>query len=241
MSYARLGFRLVVLIFALALGAYLFAYATAGAQNSPAKNLQPDLRRALASRTKTTSKTSAAARARGYTPQRGNLDALLSRPRVAQPRGNLDAPQPPPTRAAARATAHPASRKRIASSGSAQASALARIRPGTSLGRILHTSQLSLNSSAGSVEQFTDTNFDLAADERATFDTQGGAFDIAVGRSGTRYEAYTALDDRGTFTTNDDRSIGVLTTAFDTNGDYTRDAASFYDLYRDFGLPSAAA
>jgi uncharacterized protein (TIGR03437 family) len=235
-----------VLIFALALGAYLFAYATAGAQNSSAKKFQPDLRRALTSRTKTTSKTSAtAARARGSTPQRGNLNARPSRHRVTQPRDEGDAQQQQQTtRAAARAVAQPASRKKLASSGEASARAvapLARIRPGTSPGRILHTSQLSLNSSAGSVEQFTDTNFDLEADDRATFDTQGGAFDIAVGRSGARYEAYSAVDDRGTFTPNDDRPIGVLTAAYDTNGDYTRDASTFYDLYRDFGLPSATA
>lgn len=242
MFYARLGLRLVVLIFALTLGAYLFAYAmAAGAQNSPAKNFQPDLRRALDSRTKTTSKTSPAARARGYTPRRGNSNALPSRPRASQQRDNNAQQQQQPTRAAARAAAHPALPKLTASGAQASARTFARIRPGTSLGRILHTSQLSTNSSAGSVEQFTDTDFDLEADERATFDTQGGAFDIAVGRSGARYEAYSALDDRGTFTPNDDRPIGVLTAAFDTNGDYTRDASNYYDLYRDFGLPSAAA
>jgi uncharacterized protein (TIGR03437 family) len=230
-----------VLIFALALGAYLFAYATADAQSSSTKNFQPDLRRALASRTKTTSKASpTAARARGYTPHRGNLSALPSRPRAASQQRDNNSQQQQPTRPAARAAAPPASRK-LATSGNAQARALARIRPGTSLGRILHTSQLSLNSSAGSVEQYTDTDFDLEADDRATFDTQGGAFDIAVGRSGTRYEVYSAVDDRGTFTTNDDRSIGVLTAAYDTNGDYTRDASTAFDLYRDFGLPSAAS
>jgi uncharacterized protein (TIGR03437 family) len=242
MSYARLGLRLVVLIFALALGAYLFAYVTAaGAQNPSTKTFQPDTRRALAARTKTTAKTSRAARARGYTPQRGDTNTLPSRP---QRDNNNNAQQQQPTRQTTRAAAaHPALRKNASSGGEAHARARinARIRPGTSLGRILHTSQLSLNSSAGSVEQFTDTDFDLEADERATFDTQGGAFDIAVGRSGTRYEAYSALDDRGTFTTSDDRSIGVLAAAYDTNGDYTRDASNFYDLYRDFNLPSAAA
>jgi uncharacterized protein (TIGR03437 family) len=246
MSYARLGLRLVVLIFALTLGAYLFAYATAGAQNSSAKKFQPDLRRALASRTKTTSKTSAiaaVARARGYTPQRGDISsALPSRPRTNLQRDDNNAPQPSRQEARAK-TAQPASQK-IASgvdASSARARLDARIRQGTSPARILHTSQLSINSSAGSVEQFTDTDFDLEADERATFDTQGGAFDIAVGRSGARYEVYSAVDDRGTFNTNDDRPIGVLTAAFDTNGDYTRDASNFYDLYRDFALPSAVA
>jgi uncharacterized protein (TIGR03437 family) len=246
MSYARLGLRLIALIFALTLGAYLFAYATAGAQNSNAKIFQPDLRRALASRTKTTSKTSPATRAHGYTPLRGDTSALPTRTRSSQPRDAAQQTQPQrrttATTARAATAARPALRK-LASSGDAnsRAASNARIRPGTSPGRILHTSQLSINSSAGSVEQFTDTNFDLEADERATFDTQGGAFDIALGRSGARYEAYSALDDRGTFTTNDDRSIGVLLAAFDTNGDYIRDASNYYDLYRDFGLPSAAA
>ena len=247
MSYARLGLRLVVLIFALALGAYLFAYAmtTAGAQNAPAKSFQPDLRRALASRTKRTStKThTAATRTRAYTPARGDSSSLPARPRVTDPLDNNAARQQQPARPAAKATAQPVLPKNPSSveAAAARASLNARIRPGTSPGRILHTSQLSLNSSAGSVEQFADANFDLRADERATFDTQGGAFDIAVGRSGTRYEAYSAIDDRGTFSTSDDRPIGVLTAAFDSNGDYTRDASTFYDLYRDFGLPSAAS
>lgn len=246
MSYARLGLRLVVLIFALALGAYLFAYMTAGAQNSSTKNFQPDLRRALHSRTKT-AKASLAARARGYVPQRGDISTLSARPRARQQRDDdNNAPQqqqPAHRRARATTAAHPALRKLASSGGDANSHAriTARIKPGTSLGRILHTSQLSTNSSAGPVEQFTDTDFDLEADERATFDTRGGAFDIAVGRSGTRYEVYSALGDRGTFNPNDDRSIGVLTAAFDTNGDYTRDASNFYDLYRDFNLPSAAA
>ena len=248
MSYARLGLRLVVLIFALALGAYLFAYATAEAQNSAAKKFPPDLRRALTSRTKTSSKTSNSARAHGYTPQRrGDItsSALPTRPRASQPRDdNNTAPQQQQARRAIATTAAQRETRKLVPSRDANARALsspARIKPGTSLGRILHTSQLSINSAAGSVEQFTDSNFNLVADERDTFDTEGGAFDIAVGHAGARYEVYSAIDDRGTFTTSDDRSIGVLTAAYDTNGDYTRDASHFYDLYRDFALPSAAA
>lgn len=250
MSYARLGLRLAVLIFALAVSAYLFAYATAaGAQNSSAKVFRPDLRRALASRTKTP-KASPATRAQGYLPRRGDIaPTRATRPRrqrddeqqtqlQSQARPVSHAAVATTTRPAA-TTARPALRK--LASGDAGASALPRIRPGTSLGRILHTSQLSVNSSAGSVEQFTDADFDLEADERATFDTQGGAFDLAIGPSGARYEAYSALDDRGTFTPHDDRPIGVLTAAFDTNGDYIRDASNYYDLHRDFGLPSAAS
>ena len=260
MSYARPGLRPValifVLIFALALGVYLFAYArTAGAQNSPPKKVQPDLRRALDSRTKT-AKASPSARALGYMPRRGDASAARSlRPLVNEARDDAQQQQqqqqsPRRETTAAVTSAHPALRKTTAhpalrkpASGEATASALNRLRitPGTSLARVLHTSQLSTTSSAGSLEQFADADSDLEADERATFDTQGGAFDIALGPSGARYEAYSALDDRGTFTPDDDRPIGVLTAAFDTNGDYARDAANFYDLYRDFGLPSAAA
>jgi uncharacterized protein (TIGR03437 family) len=244
MSYARLGLRLVVLILALALGAYLYAIA-AGAQSSTAKNFRPDLRRALASKTKATktSLATAAARKNGHTPQRGDFAALAAR-RPTRAKASDDTSQPQQSAQQRRATtARPAARKTASRDVAAttRASITTRIRPGTSLGRILHTSQLSTDSTAGSVEQFADSNFDLEADERATFDTRGGAFDIAVGRSGTRYEVYSAVDDRGTFNTNDDRSIGVLAAAFDTNGDYTRDASNLYDLYRDFALPSAAS
>jgi uncharacterized protein (TIGR03437 family) len=253
MSYARPGLRPVALIFALALAVYLFAYAmTAGAQNSPPKKLQPDLRRALDSRTKT-AKASPAARALGYLPRRGDISPARSlRPLSNRSLDDAQQQQQQSTRQATAAatattpalrktTAHPALREPATGEAGAVALNRPRITPGTSLARVLHTSQLSTNSPAGSVEQFADTDSDLEADERATFDAQGGAFDIALGPSGARYEAYSALDDRGTFTPNDDRPIGVLTAAFDTNGDYTRDAANFYDLYRDFGLPSAAA
>ncbi|HLL71123.1 MAG TPA: hypothetical protein VK363_06795, partial [Pyrinomonadaceae bacterium] len=246
MSYARLGLRLVVLIFALTLGAYLFAYATAGAQSSAAKNFRPDLRRALNSKTgasKTNLANAAAvARKNGYTPHRVDFaPSAARRPRAKASNDASQSQQPQQQRRAGAAL--PASRK-TASRDAAVARASttgARIRPGTSLARILHTSQLSTDSNAGSVEQFADANFDLVADERATFDTRGGAFDIALGRSGARYEAYSAIDERGTFDTGDDRSIGVLTIAFDTNGDYARDASNLYDLYRDFGLPSATS
>ncbi|HJR07505.1 MAG TPA: hypothetical protein VJ842_09625 [Pyrinomonadaceae bacterium] len=240
MSYARLGLRLIVLIFALALGAYLYAMA-AGAQTSNAKNFRPDLRRALASKTKAAKATLAAtARKNGHTPQRGDFAALSAR----RPRAKASDDTSQQSQQQRRATtARPAARKTAARdvATTTRASITTRIRPGTSLGRILHTSQLSTDSTAGSVEQFADSNFDLEADERATFDTRGGTFDIAVGRTGTRYEVYSAIDDRGTFTTSDDRSIGVLTAAFDTNGDYVRDASNLYDLYRDFALPSAAS
>jgi uncharacterized protein (TIGR03437 family) len=109
------------------------------------------------------------------------------------------------------------------------------------LSRVLHVSQLSLVNSDGTHEEFVDRDGDLLADDRATFDASGGSYDIAVGRTGARYEVFTAIDDRGTSTTSDDVATGILVLATDTNGDYVRDASSTFDLGRDFNLPSAAA
>jgi len=104
---------------------------------------------------------------------------------------------------------------------------------GTSLSKVLHTSQLSLNSTAGTDEQFFDKNNDLVADDRTTLDSTGGSFDIAVGKSGTRYEVFSA--------TLNNTLVGILITANDTNGDFVADLTATYDLHRDFNLPSAAA
>jgi hypothetical protein len=107
------------------------------------------------------------------------------------------------------------------------------IQPGTPLTQILHTSQLSLSSSAGTDEQFVDRNGNLIADERTTFDSAGGSFDIAVGRSGARYEVYSA--------TLNNTLVGVLVVAIDSNGDYRIDSSTTYNLRTDFALRSAAA
>jgi len=115
------------------------------------------------------------------------------------------------------------------------------ISPGTPLSRVLHVSQLSLIDDSGTHEEFVDRDGDLQADDRTTFDARGGSYDIAVGRTGGRYEVFTGIDDRGTSTTSDDVSTGVLVVAADTNGDYVRDASQTFDLGRDFGLPSAAS
>jgi uncharacterized protein (TIGR03437 family) len=106
---------------------------------------------------------------------------------------------------------------------------------------VLHVSQLSLAGAEGTHEEFVDRDGDLRADDRATFDASGGSYDIAVGRTGARYEVFTAIDDRGTSNTSDDVATGVLVLALDTNGDYVRDNSTTYDLGRDFGLPSAVA
>jgi hypothetical protein len=118
-------------------------------------------------------------------------------------------------------------------SASVNAAATTPIHPGTPLTQLLHTSQLSLTSTAGTDEQFVDRNGDLIADERTTFDSAGGSFDIAVGRSGARYEVYSA--------TLNNTLVGVLVVALDTNGDYHIDSSTTYNLRTDFSLPSAAA
>jgi hypothetical protein len=122
---------------------------------------------------------------------------------------------------------------RQAPSRALQLAATNTIQPGTPLWRVVHTSQVSLSSSAGTNEQFVDRNSDLAADERTTFDSDGGSFDITLGRSGLRYEVYSA--------TLNNTLVGALVVAADTNGDYIADSSSTYDLQRDFDLPSAAA
>ncbi|HEX8131338.1 MAG TPA: IPT/TIG domain-containing protein [Pyrinomonadaceae bacterium] len=258
MSYARLGLRFVVLIIALTLGAYLFAtlMTVTSAQTSHAKIFRPDLGRALAARTRN-AKTTLAARPGGHMPQGGEVSATRTRPRTNSriASGNTHNARRPIATTALRPAASsknaPAAGSKNAPNigGDASARALldARIRPGTSPRRILHTSQLSTTSSAGSLEQFADADSDLEADERATFDTCGGAFDVAVGTSGTRYQVYSAIDDRGTLSPADDRPIGVLGLGFDSNLDFQRDSACAgfasrsHDLYSAFGLSSAAS
>ena len=66
------------------------------------------------------------------------------------------------------------------------------ISPGTALSKVLHTSMLSMTSTAGTDEEYLDRTNDLVADDRTTFDSAGGSFDIAVGKSGTRYEVFSA-------------------------------------------------
>jgi hypothetical protein len=169
--------------------------------------LRPDLERVLAARMETSGK---ARRQKGYAPARAarllpRRDAAIASGRSAR-RPPFDA-------------------LRLAATNA--------IQPGTQLSRVLHTSQINLTSSAGTNEQFVDRNSDLSADERTTFDSDGGSFDIAVGRSGTRYEVYSA--------TLNNTLVGALVVALDTNGDYVVDSSSTFDLQRDFDLPSAAA
>ncbi len=238
MLLVNLSLRLVALICALALGAYLFAVIT-HAQEPAARNFKPDLRRALATRTMPDD-PAATARADGYAPTRA--PATLKQRPVRDT--NASSTTRPPAHAPARPIAPSAQTDPVTALSSADVSAALitnRIALGTPLRRVLHTAQLSTTSSAGTDEQYADATGDGRADARATFDTTGGSFDIAVGRTGTRYEVFSALDDRGTQTTRDDIAIGVLVNAFDTNGDFLRDSSNTYDLHRDFNLPSAAS
>ena len=217
---------------ALALALCLAAtpFGEAGAQRAAVKNFRPDARRALRSRQPA---ADAPARKGAYLPRRRKADTPRRRTRAPQ----ADAQRRRPARPAAVSRTPDASARAALRRAAPQASLIV----GTPLSRVLHVSQLSLTSDAGTHEQFVDDDGDLVADERRTFDAAGGSFDIAVGRSGARYEVFTAVDDRGTADTDDDVSTGVLVLALDTDGDYVRDSSATFDLGRDFGLPTAVS
>ncbi|MGH9872133.1 MAG: DUF4214 domain-containing protein [Pyrinomonadaceae bacterium] len=197
------------------LGMISFAGAVSAQTIDP--DLRPDLQRALAARPESFGQTKG--RPYGYTPAQAR--------RSERPAETLSAPR--------RAASNPggASPSLSRPSNALNIPATSLIQAGTPLTQILHTSQVSLISSAGTDEQFVDRNGDLIADERTTFDSAGGSFDIAVGRSGARYEVYSA--------TLNNTLIGVLVVALDTNGDYHIDSSTTYNLRTDFALRSAAA
>jgi hypothetical protein len=198
-------------------GASLISAQTVSAQTiNP--DLRPDLQRARATPADTAG-SSGKARPNGYLPTRagrGVRPAESAPRRVSTNRVNASP---------ALSSARPANELNIP--------ATSQIQPGTPLTQILHTSQVSLISSAGTDEQFGDRNGDLIADERTTFDSVGGSFDIAVGRSGARYEVYSA--------TLNNSLIGVLVVGLDTNGDYRSDSSTSYNLRTDYAFRSAAA
>ena len=213
MRVVRLSIHLVALAAALKLSAYFFALAaTAQALNTELNpELRPDMKRALSVQQET---FTGRGRKGSYAPAQS--ETLPQR----RPQATGQSSQ---NRARARALPDT----------SPNASAAASIIAGTPLSRVLHTSQISLTSSAGTDEQFVDRNGDLLADERTTFDFDGGSFDIGVGLTGARYEVYSA--------TLNNTLVGVLVVALDTNGDYRADSSTTYNLQRDFRLPSAAA
>jgi hypothetical protein len=206
MKAVRLVILFLAFVVALIVGAYVSAIVGSAQAVNP--DLRPDVRRALRSRQPAFSQRS---RSGSYQP------AIPASQRPRRPRSSKN-----DNRTIARAL-----------SGIQNLPATTPISPGTQLHRVLHTSQLSLTSTAGTDEEFVDRNLDLSADQRTTFDSTGGSFDIAVGRSGSRYEVYSA--------TLNNRLIGVLVVALDTNGDFVVNQSATYDLQRDFGLPSAAA
>ncbi len=181
------------------------------------QSLRPDLRRVLAARPDTGSNQTKG-RANAYSTSRAVNEVRVS----ASTRSTANKSV---VQASALRAAHPLAFLNAATTTAIQA--------GTPLTQLLHTSQLSLTSAAGSDEEFVDRNGDLNADERTTFDSAGGSFDIAVGRSGARYEVYSA--------TLDNTLVGVLVVGTDTNGDYHSDSSRTYNLRTDFSLPSAAA
>jgi hypothetical protein len=204
MKISRLIIGFVALIALVVASAYLLA--VAGKAQTVAQQIKPDLARAL----KAAQHKGPHTRKNSYQPSR-NASQLALRPRtVAQGERQL-------VRVA---------RSEIVTTAAA-------ITGGTALTSVLHTSQLSMTSSAGTDEQFVDRTNDFIADDRTTFDSAGGSFDIAVGRSGTRYEVFSA--------TLNNNKIGVLVLANDTNGDFVADSSQTFDLRRDFMLPSAAA
>ena len=205
MKAIRFVILFLAFVVALIVGAYVSAIVGSAQVVNP--DLRPDLRRALRTQQRAFSQRSQGG---SYQP------AISANQRPRRPRSSQKA-----------------NRIARAMSGDQNIPATTPIPPGTQLLRVLHTSQLSLTSTAGTDEQFVDRNLDLGADERTTFDSAGGSFDIAVGRSGSRYEVYSA--------TLNSRLIGVLVVALDTNGDFVVNQSATYDLQRDFSLPSAAA
>lgn len=211
MNVLRLSIYILGLLTALMISAFLLAVVS-NAQTASSK-IKPDLHKALRARP---DKFNRIGRQSGYAPARAqNAKELRSR--------SLGRPSSSPTLLTRAARAYSSSRS----------PALTAIMPGTPLNRVLHTSQLSLSSSDGTLEQFVDRNDDLIADERTTFDFAGGAFDVAVGQSGARYEVF-----GGTL---NETPVGVVVVALDSNGDYRIDSSSTYNLQTDFQLPSAVA
>ena len=200
------------LLLVAGLGLFFFVSAVRAQTIDP--DLRPDLQRALAAQPETFDGQSKG-RANGYVPAQAR--------RGQRPVENAARSDSSDSRGSS--PSRPSSDLNIP--------ATSVIRAGTPLTQVLHTSQVSLISSAGTDEQLVDRNGDLIADERTTFDSAGGSFDIALGRSGARYEVYSA--------TLNNTLIGVLVVALDTNGDYRIDSSTTYNLRTDYSLRSAAA
>jgi len=238
---------LFITLLALLIAYTLAPGQTIHAQSRSTQQLQPDIRRALNARVRFARREEASAsslRRKGDSNTlQQNASAFGLRPRHIAP--TLEAVTTRKTPARVAATTVSASTKDNATVitralEAASTAAATRISTGTPLYRVLHTSQLSLNSSAGTDEQYADTTNDLVADQRTTLDARGGSFDIAVGRSGARYEVYSAVDSDQTSTTYR-QQVGVLVVAIDSNGDFVSDSSQTFNLARTYKLPSVAA
>jgi|GEM_PF-847649 len=196
----------------LAAGLFTLLFVSTVTAQTINPDLRPDLERALAAQPDSFNGP-AKGRPNGYEPKQAERTLRPTETGAANSRGT-DSPVQ---------VARPSSEWNLPATTS--------IHAGTPLTQILHTSQLT--SSAGTDEQFVDRNGDLIADERSTFDSAGGSFDLAVGRSGARYEVYSA--------TLNNQLIGVLVVGLDTNGDYRIDSSTTYNLRTDYSLRSAAA
>ena len=184
------------------------------AQTRAEEALRPDVQGVVAARVR---ESVSQRRKDGYVPAQSKV-VLPRRPSRAMTTGEAIATRPPAQLLKLKST-------------EMQSSSYPQILAGTPLSWVLHTSQLSINSSAGTDEEYVDATGDLIADERTTFASSGGSFDTAVGRSGARYQVFSA--------TLNNRHVGVLSVGTDSNADYVRNSSSTYDLERDFGLPSA--
>lgn len=201
------------------------------AQSRVETGIKPDVKRALKTRTR---ESVTEKRKDGYTPLQSKA-TLPKRPLKAKSNKGANTEARMTERRPARII-----RQKSVTSATKQAAAVAsypHILAGTPLSWILHTSQLSLTSANGTNEQYVDATGDLVADERTTFDADGGSFDIAVGRSGARYEVYSG--------TLNNRRVGIVAVGRDANNNYINDYAAgttpTFDLERDFGLPSAVS
>jgi uncharacterized protein (TIGR03437 family) len=225
--------RVQLLVSALSLCLVAAPYARqAASQSATSKTFRPDRAGALDARGRDSGDSGAHTREGAYAPQRARKAARQSA-RAAAAETNRRRPAHAPAAARTR------DKSAVQTAASSVPSNV--VAPGTPLSRVLHVSQLSLVDNSGTHEEFVDRDGDLQADDRTTFDASGGSYDVAVGRTGARYEVFTAIDDRGTSNTSDDVATGVLVLANDTDGDYARDSSSTYDLGRDFNLPSAVA
>lgn len=200
------------LLSALVLSLGLHARVTI-AQQPAETTLRPDFKRALVSR----AHTAGVERKRGHQPLRA------AQSRDPRPRTYTSVSSRVPSAAKFSVLA-------LSANGQSPET-LPLITAGTSLSRVLHTGQLT--SASGTDEQYVDRNGDLVADERTTFDSLGGFFEVAVGQSGARYGVFSS--------TLSGAPVGALVVAVDTNGNYVADAESTYNLKQYFDLPSAAA